>query len=175
MKTRITYYLIAVLTLTAPLGFTACLEEDSVYEDNGNHSIVELVLPARSTSTPYAVKTVAVAASAASVELPVEVNFTGVDGTPEDVQVTLALDNAAVAIYDTTGATVALSASYYELPASNVVTIPKGQKNATYTIKLKPQGLNTSRAYALGVKITNTSVGIISGNYSTGIYKLSVK
>jgi hypothetical protein len=176
MKTTINYYIIALLTLIGSfLGFTSCLNEDGVFEENGNHSIVELVLPARSTSTPYAVKTITVAATADVVELPVEINFTGVNGTPDDVQVTLSIDDAAVAIYDNTGTTVALPASNYELPASNVVTIAKGKKQATYIIKLKPQSFDTSKAYALGVKITNASAGTISGNYSTGIYKLSVQ
>ena len=176
MKTTIKYYIIAVLTLIGSfLGFTSCLDEDGVFEENGSHSIVELVLPARSTSTPYAVKTISVAATADVVELPVEINFTGVNGTPNDVQVTLSIDNAAVAIYDKTGATVVLPASNYELPTSDVVTIAKGQKHATYTIKLKPKSLDTSKTYALGVKIAKASAGTISGNYSTGIYKFSVK
>jgi hypothetical protein len=172
MKTTMKYYIIAALAL---LSFSSCLNEDGVFEDNGAHSIVELVLPARSTSTPYAVKTITVSATAEVVELPVEINFTGVDGTPTDVQVTLAIDDAAVAIYDKTGKTIALPASNYELPASNVVTIAKGQKHAIYTIKLKPQHFDATKTYALGVKIAGASAGTVSGNYSTGIYKLTVK
>jgi hypothetical protein len=171
MKT-VKYYIMAAITL---ISVSSCLDEDGVFEDNGSHSIVELVLPARSTSTPYAVKTTKVDTLQATVELPVEVNFTGVNGTPKEVQVTLSIENAAVAIYDKTGATTALPADLYELPTSNVVTIAKGQKRATYVIKLKASSFDTKKVYALGVKIATASAGTVSGNYSTGIYRLTVK
>lgn len=161
------------LTVTV-FGFTSCLNEDGVFEDNGSSGIVELVLPARSTSTPYAVKTITLTGES-TTELPVTLNYTGVNGAPQDVQITLEITPAAVAAYDKSGETAVLPANAYELPASsNVVTIPKGGKEAVYTIKIVPGTLEPGKAYALGVTITNASAGIISGNYSTGIYKVSL-
>ncbi|MDR1091717.1 MAG: hypothetical protein LBL79_11620, partial [Prevotella sp.] len=58
---------------------------------------------------------------------------------------------------------------------SNKITIPKGEKKAVYTIKLKPRTFDQTKSYALGVKIVGTSVGIISGNYSAGVYSIPVK
>ncbi|MDR3338946.1 MAG: DUF1735 domain-containing protein [Candidatus Symbiothrix sp.] len=174
MKKQLKYYIIGLLVLT---GLTACLDEKGVFEENGSYGIVELVLPARSTSTPYAVKTTTVEVEDI-VELPVEINYTGINGAPQDVQVTIAIDDAAVAIYDATDKSktiLALPANLYELPASNTVTIPKGQKTAVYIIKLKPKTFDLTKSYALGVKIVSASAGIVSGNYSTGIYNLPVK
>jgi hypothetical protein len=108
-----------------------------------------------------------------AVELPVVVNYTGVNGAPQDVQVTLSLDDAIISTYG--GGLTILPAAYYELPASNVVTIPKGQKKATYTIKLKPKLFDLTKSYALGVKIVSVTAGTVSGNYSAGVYSIPVK
>lgn len=170
MKRYIQYYLLAA---AITVGMSSCLEGDPVFEpDGGPAGIVELALPARTTSTPYAVKTVTLDVVDIQ-ELPVVVNYTGVNGAPSDVQVTLAIDNEAVAAYG--NGTTALSAENYELPASATVTIPKGEKTATYIIRLKPKTFDVTKSYALGIKIQNASAGTISGNYSTGIYNLPVK
>jgi len=164
-------FIIAAFALT---GLNSCLNDDSVFEDNGSKGIVELTLPARTTSTPYSVTTTTIEVKD-EVELPIVVNYTGINGAPADVQITLAIDDAAVSKYDATGSTLPLPAKNYELPSSNVVTILKGQKTATYTIKLKPKFFDLTKSYALGVKIASTTAGTVSGNYSTGIYSLPVK
>lgn len=165
------YYAITVLSI---LIFGSCLDDKGVYEDNGSSGIVELVLPARTTSTPFAVKTTTIEVEDV-IELPVEVNYTGVNPAPQDIEIELAIDDDAVAIHDPSGTTLALPTSNYELPASNVIVIPKGQKKAVYTIKLKPKTFDLTKSYALAVKIVKASFGIVSGNYSTGIYSLPVK
>ncbi|MDR1527566.1 MAG: DUF1735 domain-containing protein [Dysgonamonadaceae bacterium] len=170
MKRYIQYYLLTIVSL---FGLSSCLDGDPVFEpDGGPAGIVELAFPARTTSTPYAVKTVTLDVVDIQ-ELPVIVNYTGVNGAPSDVQVTLAIDNEAVSIYG--NGTTALSAENYELPASATITIPKGEKTATYVIQLKPKTFDVTKSYALGVKIQSASAGTISGNYSTGIYNLPVK
>jgi hypothetical protein len=171
MKKIFKYYAVAVL---AASGFSSCLDDKGVYEENGSSGIVELVLPARTTSTPFAVKTTTIEVEDV-IELPVEVNYTGINSAPQDIEVELAIDNDAIAIHDPTGVTLALPSSNYDLPASNVIVIPKGQKKAVYTIKLKPKTFDLTKSYALAVKIVKSSLGVVSGNYSTGIYSLPVK
>ncbi len=170
-KVNIKHWIVIALLLTS---FSSCLDEDGVFEENGSHSIVELSLPARTTSTPYAVKVTTLELED-EILLPVEINFTGVNGAPGDVEVTLAIDDAIIAKYDESGTTIALPTANYELPASNKVTIPKGEKKAVYTIKLKPRTFDLTKSYALGVKIVSASTGTISGNYSAGVYSLPVK
>ena len=165
-------HLIAVAVVL--VGLSSCLDEDGVFEENGSHSIVELSLSARTSSTPYAVKSTTIELED-EVLLPVEVNFTGVNGAPSDVEVTLAIDDNIVLEYDKTGATTVLPTEYYELPTSNKVIIPQGEKKVVYTIKLKPRLFDPTKSYALGVKIVSTSGGTISNNYSAGVYSLPVK
>ncbi|MDR1553172.1 MAG: DUF1735 domain-containing protein [Prevotellaceae bacterium] len=170
-KIYIKYFAIAVLSL---LTFNSCLDEEGVFKENGSSGIVELNLPARSTSTPFAVKVTTIEVED-EIELPIEVNYTGVNPAPKDIEVELAIVDESIAVYDPSGTTLALPTANYELPASNVITIPKGQKKATYTIKLKPKTFDLTKSYALAVKIVKASLGTVSGNYSTGIYILPVK
>jgi hypothetical protein len=156
-------------------GMSACLEGEPPFKDNGNFGIVELDLAARTTATPFAIRNVS-RGTAGVVDVPVIVNYTGVNGTSEDVQVTLGLDNNAVATYASATSTtvVVLPANSYELPASSTVVIPKGEKQATYTIRVTTAALDPDVAvYGIGVKIVSTTGGTISGNYSTGIYRLT--
>lgn len=171
MKKYIKLFIISVLL---GYSFSSCLNEDGIFEENPTQGIVELSLPARSTSTPYGVKSTTVEVKD-EFDLPITINYTGVNGTPSDTQITIEIVNEILDVYDDSGSTVGLPSDFYELPSSNVVTIPKGQKTATYTIKLKPKLFDLSQSYALGIKIANTTTGTISGNYSTGVYTLPVK
>jgi hypothetical protein len=166
-------YIQTLIIIALPLLFASCLKEEGVFQENGSYGIVELVLPARTTSTPFSVKNTAIALQDEFI-LTITVNYTGVNGAPEDVQVTLAIDDVAVATQYPNGSVEALPDNFYEIPASNTVTIPRGGKTATYAIKLKPNLFDPDKAYALGVKISRASVGAVSGNYSTGIYRLLV-
>jgi hypothetical protein len=162
------------LLLSLPLWVGSCLKEEGVFKENGSSGIVELALAARSASTPYATKSVMIEAEEAAT-LPVTVNYTGVNGAPEEVLVTLAVDNAAIAALYPDSSVLALPDDFYELPASNVVAIPKGEKTATCAIKIKSNRFDRTKSYALGVKIVAASAGVISGNYSTGVYLLPVR
>ena len=166
-------YIVSILATLLFTLLSSCLTEEPPFTDNGNFGIVELDLAARTTSTPYAVRDITRPAGA-SVDVPVVVNYTGVNGTPADVQVTLELHNRAVTTYASATSTklTILPDGSYELPASNTVVIPKGEKKATYTIKVSGAHLNDSISYALCVRIASTTGGIISGNYSAGVYRL---
>jgi hypothetical protein len=164
-----------VYTLMAglPLLLSACLKDEGVFKENGSQGIVELTLAARNTSTPYAVKSIAIEKEAAAT-LPVTVNYTGESGAPEEVRVTLAVVDSIVGALYPDNSVAPLPAEYYELPPSNVVTIPKGGKTATYAIKVN-SSLFPAKSYAMGVKIVSASAGVVSGNYSTGVYLLLVR
>ncbi|GHT08234.1 hypothetical protein FACS189432_01120 [Bacteroidia bacterium] len=169
MKKYFKYYALALLAITS---LSSCLDEDPVFEpDGGPAGIVELSLAARTSSTPYAIRSTTIEVED-SFDVPVIVNYTGAKGAPKDVEVTIAIDDAIVAAGSSN---LALPTAFYDLPASNVVTIPKGQKTAIYLIKVKPKLFDLTKSYALGVKIVSSTGGTISGNYSAGVYTLPVK
>jgi hypothetical protein len=150
-----------------------------MFTDDGNggeNGLVELgdLPPTRTagaTTVTYSVVSKAFDA-AAEVDVPVVINYTGVNGAPSDVTVELGTSDAAVT---TTSSTYTiLPTSLYTIPNKTVV-IPKGQKKATFIVKVKASSFNFALIYALGIKIVSTSAGIISGNFGTGVFILSAK
>lgn len=85
MKKIFEFFLLILIPLVS---FSSCLEDEPVFRENGSSGIVELQLPARPTSTPYAVKTTTVEVKD-TLKLPIVVNYTGVNGAPENVKVTI--------------------------------------------------------------------------------------
>lgn len=171
------YIKLGLLSLLAVVSLTSCLKEDPLFVDNGSSGIVELALPAKTTSTKYAVKSNTIALED-EIDLPVTINYTGANGTTEEVMVTLAIDEAATTEYinslsDDSGISL-LPSSYYEVPQSTV-TIPRGGKTADFIITLKPGSFDLTKTYAIAVKIVSASSGTVSGNYGTGIFTLPVK
>jgi Domain of unknown function (DUF1735) len=85
----------------------------------------------------------------------------------QDVTVTLALDNGAIAPADV------LPAAEYVLPATLTVTIPKGKNSASLPITLKNTQNLLGTAYELGFRITavsNSEYSISNGYKSTIAY-----
>jgi len=159
--------------------FTSCTKEENIFTDDGNgggNALVELgdLPPTRVAGVPTVTYTTVSKSFDADteVDVPISVNYTGVNGAPSDVIVQLGLFNQAVT---TTSATYTiLPTSLYTIP-NTTVTIPKGQKKATMIVKVKASAFNFALTYALGIKIMSTSEGIISGNFGTGVFIMSAK
>ncbi|MDR1919806.1 MAG: DUF1735 domain-containing protein [Tannerellaceae bacterium] len=168
-------YIKSISLALAILSLPACLPDEALFEDNGSHSIVEIynLSSNRSASEPHASRNLSdleyVSLDKSGFEFPVIVNFTGVDGAPEDVTVNLAIDEAIVAAV-AGGIYTVLPTSAYSLPSSDVVSISKGTNRAEYLIRVDPSALDLSKTYAIGIKITSASKGTISRNFSSGAY-----
>jgi len=154
--------------------FTSCLKEDNLFTDDGNggaNGILELSeLAPRASSTAYAAVVSKSFDAVAEVDVPISVNFTGVNGAPQDVTVEMAINNSAV----TNTAHTVLPTSLYTIPSSTL-TIKKGQKTANFIIKVKAASFNFALTYALGIQIKSASVGKVSGNYGTGVFVFTSK
>ncbi|MDR2810072.1 MAG: DUF1735 domain-containing protein [Tannerellaceae bacterium] len=174
-------YIKSITMAVATLSLWACLPDDAIFEENGSHSIVELynLSSNRSSSAVYGSRDLSeldyVNLSAEGFDFPVIVNFTGVNGTPEDVTVELAIDESIVTALGA-GLYAILPTSAYTLPASNTVTIPKGTNRVEYLIRVNPAVLDDlSQTYAIGIKITGASKGVISRNFSAGAYLFTLE
>ncbi|MGY0035885.1 DUF1735 domain-containing protein [Pedobacter sp. NJ-S-72] len=173
MKRYLSKY--GIMALAASIITSSCTKEEGIFTDGGSSGIVELQLPARTTSTIYAITSRSFAAQD-EVDFPITINYTGVNGTPGDVIVNVEINNTAVTQYND-----ASSTAYTPLPAnlytvtSNNVSIPKGTKTGIFLLKLKTSLFDFTKSYALGVTIKTSSSGTVSGNYSTGIYRVIAK
>lgn len=166
------YKKIYLTLLALSLGVSSCTKEDGIYTENGSNGIIELAeLPSRTSSTAYSVVTKSFDA-AASIDFPVTVNYTGVDGAPEDLSVVLAFDDVAVSTMSSTY--TVLPTTLYTVP-NYTVTIPKGSKTATFHITLNTAAFDFTKTYALGIKVKSASVGTISSNYGKGVFVIVAK
>ena len=94
-----------------------------------------------------------------------------------DIQVTLTSDHSLVTAYNAAHATnyqAAPTSAYQFSPLA--VTIPKGQREGTLTLKAIPNNLFAAQ-YAFGFRITSVSDPsiTISGNYGTQVVALTVR
>ncbi len=95
----------------------------------------------------------------------------------QDIQVTVALDPAAVDAYNNSHGTsyVVPAASQYSIP-SLTVTIPKGEREAYISLSTKPNNL-LGAEYALGFKVQRVSDPSVkvSGNFNTQVVGLTIR
>jgi hypothetical protein len=185
MKKLINYFL-ALFAVT--LG--SCLDDDkAVLDPSGSNNIIEFAdmsvpsSPAGSVYPAYSNSFVL----APQVELIQEVNFAGPNGNDRDIQLTLAVDPAALELYnkhmhDGLYGKPGLNGTEFDLmPTENYtipnlnVTIPKGQTRAQISITVFPEKFDFSKNFAIPLRIVSASSGIISKNFSVAILGIGVR
>lgn len=105
----------------------------------------------------------------------INVNYAGANnGAPQDIQVTLAMDTAALSKFnaDQQASFEVPPTDLYTLPTT--VTIPKGKSQATIRVTVKlAADYDYSADYVLPLKISAASFGTISSNFGTAMYSFS--
>jgi len=112
----------------------------------------------------------------ASASINLNVSYSGKDVAPQDITVALALDTAALRIYNTDNTTTlkAPPAELYKFPAS--VVIKKGTHSATVQLVVtNTPAFDYSASYGIPLKIASTSYGMVSGNFGSAIYTFGVR
>lgn len=111
-----------------------------------------------------------------SATFNVNVSYSGADVAPQDITVTLAVDEAALEKYNAEDGTdyVVPPSTIYSLPTTVVI------KQGTQQTQIKVSIISSSDFdfnvnYALPLKITTVSTGIISANFSTAIYSFGAR
>lgn len=174
------YILFLTLALAVSSGLTSCLPQDAVFED-GVGDIVEIYNfnSSRTAAQTYASRGLEsllaypgeynFTITNTSFTFPIIVNYTGLKGAPANVTVDLAVDEAiADVVGQQTGRRYAvLPSSAYTL-TGNSVTIAKGANREEYNVTVNASALEPGTVYVLGIKITGTSAGAISGNFAAG-------
>jgi hypothetical protein len=109
-------------------------------------------------------------------QLHVYVNLGGPVVAPKDLTITLALDPAGLAAYDTANGALftMLPDSAFTVP-SYTVTIKKGQRLDSLVFSVFSKKVDLSLANALAFKITDASGLIISQNFQSVIFSIVVK
>ncbi len=171
-----------LVLLFATVAFTSCLKDDSYVIDpeKSGGNIIEFKNPGdisvKGSTTPLYVLSYPIVNTETIV--PISVAYVGAEnGAPQDITVTIALDNQAlIDQYNTEQ-----DEEYLLMPAANysikstTVTIPKGAKFGTFNIGLKTDLFDLTEAYAVPLKITSASAGIISGNFGKVLLAFGAK
>lgn len=106
----------------------------------------------------------------------INVHYTGPGNAPSDITVTLAVDAATLATYNAANGTSKETppAGVYSFP--NQVVIKKGTNQTTVEAVITvTSNFDFGKAYALPLKITNVSTGVISGNFGNSVYAFGVR
>ncbi len=163
-------------------GLTSCLKDEAIIGPDAPgaiRNVVEFRNPNRPASGPLVGQPVYVFSYDAtpSVDLVLPINFAGADAAPNDIKVTIALDQAALDSANRQGSDNMdmMPQSMYTV-SSWEVTIPKGERLADLIIKIKTDQF-VKVSYGLGLRITNV-VGTkapISGNFGAIVTKINAK
>lgn len=115
-------------------------------------------------------------AAGASKSFNINVHYAGVGTAPSDITVTLAVDAATLASYNTTNGTdkVVPAASVFSFPSSVVIKAGTTQTTVSAKITVSPD-FNFNLAYGIPLKITNVSSGLVSANYGSVVYSFGVR
>lgn len=179
MKKIINKTLVLLFTTVA---FTSCLKDDSYVIDpeKAGGNIIEFKNPGdisvKGSTTPLYVLSYPI--SNTETIVPLSIGYVGAEnGAPQDITVTIALDNQAlVDQYNTEQHT-----DYLMMPAANysikstTVTIPKGAKFGSFNVGLKTNLFDLTKGYVVPLKITSASAGIISGNFGKVLLAFGAK
>ncbi|MFB9865044.1 DUF1735 domain-containing protein [Rufibacter immobilis] len=171
------------LVFIAVTSLSSCLDEDPVFDGEKSQHVVEIQYAGSNYGTfptvnaPFPLTAISFDIVAGKVEeVPVYINYAGGNVAPEDITVTIAVNQSALTIFnDSTRRNYSLlPENAYSIP-SMTVTIPAGQRTAVFPIRVRPEFLNPALQQALAITITNVSTGTISGNFKTAILEVSAK
>ena len=170
------------LLLFIVAGLSSCLKDNAIISPDAPGSVrnvVEFKNPARpasglANSQPYYVFSYEIAPI---VQMVIPINFAGADVAPNDIKVTIALDQVALDSANSQQKTSLgiMPESFYSVPSWEV-TIKKGQRIANLVFDIKVDQFVLA-AYALPLKIVSV-VGTkapISGNYGSIVASVGLK
>lgn len=170
------------------IGLSSCLKDTSLTLDlNQTNNVTEfantgsvVTSPSGSAAPRYAIDLGSLKVGD-TASFNVNVDYAGHDMAPQDITVTVDIDESLLNVYNTEHAA---DAADYTAPPSALfttsfpltITIPKGQQlgQAKVNVKLSAD-YDFNASYALPLKITSTSVGLISGNFGSALYSLNVR
>jgi hypothetical protein len=166
------------------IALAGCLDDDKYALDpDGTQNVIEFMDPNVPVSPAGAIYPAWGEAFkyATTVHLERTISFSGPNNNNKDIEVTIDVDPVALADYnaqmvnDLHGDTYELMPeSYYDFDATTVI-IEKGESRVNIGITLHPPQFDLSKSFALPIRITSSSSGVLSQQFSVGIFSLAVK
>jgi len=176
------------LLLLSSLFLTSCLKDDSLTLNTDlSDNVTEFAntgsvatAPSGGASPRYNIDLGSLSVGD-TASFNVNVNYAGDEMAPENITVTVDIDETLLATYNDEHS---VDGASYEMPPADflssnfpiTVTIPKGQQLSQAKVAVKlPSDYDFTVSYALPLRITSTSVGEVSGNFGSALYSLNVR
>ena len=166
-------YILGVIIV--PLLFSSCLKDDELIgpdADGAIENIIEFGNIAAPSSDKFSEVPMFVTSLELlpSIDLNIPIKIVGKFNPKSDVKVVIEVDNSLLTKYNSTEETnlVPLATSKYTV-TSYEITIPKGDRQADFSVKLLGDKFDFLANYALAFKIKSVSEGTISGNFGNVI------
>jgi len=178
----------AYFTIFTSMVFTSCLKDDSLTLDTAlSNSVTEFgntgsiaTMPSNGAAPRYSIDLGSLS-TGDTASFKVNVDYAGANTAPQDITVTLDIDESILALYNQVHSIDAVNfiappAEMIENSFPLTITIPKGQLFGQAVIHVTlPSTFDFNATYALPLKIASTSVGDVSGNFGTAMYSLNVR
>ncbi len=152
---------------TLSLSMSSCLKDEFV-DFSKVDAVAELPLAGFAATV--------LEASNTAQDVAVVVNIASPEVLGQAVTVNLQIDAAAVEAYNKANTTTfeVLPATAFTVPSTSV-TIPAGQRRATFIIKVETSKIDLSKKFILPVSIKDAGSVIVSGNFRTSLLAIAVK
>ncbi|RYF10423.1 MAG: DUF1735 domain-containing protein, partial [Flavobacteriales bacterium] len=167
--------LVAVATLSS------CLKDDRlVLDPEKGTNVIEFVNPGQinHVGSTTALYVLSYPVSSTLQVIPLEVSYSGpADGAPEDIVVNLAVGGQAIIDQyneEQDEDYTLMPTSWYSVGATSV-TIPKGQKRATFNVSINTSLFDLTKPYVVPMTITSVSSGTVSTNFSKILLNFGAK
>lgn len=166
-----------IVPVLCVVGLSSCLKNKNEQPDFSSVTpVVELPVGSpvgdgsvNSLSTSFTV-------SATPGDFSFYVNYAAPEANAKDLVVTLSVDPAALARYNTAhpdDSLTVIPASGYTL--STTITIPAGQRKVEVPVKIITSTLDPTVTYGLPITITDASGVVLSKNFSSLVIKVALK
>lgn len=181
MKIMKKYFYKSVAALIAVATLSSCLKDDRlVLDPEKGTNVIEFVNPAQinHVGSTTALYVMSYPVSSTLQVIPLEVSYSGpADGAPEDIVVNLAVGGQAIIdqYNNEQGESYTLMpTSWYSLGVTSV-TIPKGQKRASFNVSINTSLFDLTKPYVVPLTISSVSSGTISTNFSKILINFGAK
>jgi len=181
MKNKI----IKICITTLVVALTGCLD-DSKYalDPAGSENIIEFAdssVPSNPAGAVYPVYT-STTEIVPSITFEQPISYSGPNGNPSDINLTLAVDPLALQEYNQQmvdkfsgeGTYTMMPDTYFSFEDVSV-TIPKGQTKASISFTVFPDKFDLTKNFALPIRIVSASQGTLSAHWSVAILAVVVK
>lgn len=169
------YLNLFLLAITFSLG--SCLKEDMPLSPKDSNNVLEIYQQVPDLITSGTTSTYASYLENFPIgneqEWSIVVNYAGEGTAPQDITVKLDLNEDAIDVYNDQedDEAILLPSELYKT-GDWTVTIPKGQKTATFKVTLYTDQFDFTESYVFPIRIASASYGEISKNYGTIVYKV---